>query len=77
VVTIDPPNHLSLLVKGPGFRVNHNYLLAARDDSTEVTITGDYGGLIGGFVSRFMRGSITRDLVDELAAIKRASEPGS
>jgi uncharacterized protein YndB with AHSA1/START domain len=76
VVEIRPPERLSLLVKGPGFRVNHVYQLSPRDDKTEVTIIGEYRGLIGGLVVRFMRGSVTRDLTDELGAIKRAAEAG-
>ena len=74
VVEIHPPERLSLLVKGPGFRVNHIYELHPSGDKTDVTITGEYRGLIGRFVVRFMRRSVHRDLTDELAAIKRAAE---
>ena len=74
VVELRPEERLSLLVKGPGFRVNHIYELNAREDGTEVTMTGEYQGIIGKLAVRFMRGSVRRDLVDELAAIKRAAE---
>ena len=74
VVELRPEERLSLLVKGPGFRVNHIYELHAREDSTKVTMTGEYRGVIGKLVVRFMRGSVRRDLVDELAAIKQAAE---
>ena len=74
VVELRAEERLALLVKGPGFRVNHIYELHAREASTELAMTGEYQGIIGKLVARFMRGSLRRDLVDELAAIKRAAE---
>ena len=74
VVELGPPNRLVLLVKGPGFRVNHIYELHPEGDGTKVVMTGDYRGVIGWFVTKFMTRSLRRDLTDELAAIKRAAE---
>ena len=74
VVELQPEKRLVLLVQGPGFRVHHTYELDPSGGGTVVSLTGDYRGMIGGLVSRFMRGSIRRDLVDELAAIKGAAE---
>ena len=76
VVEIRPPERLTLLVKGPGFRVHHTYELRTGGDHTGVTLTGDYRGVIGRLVARFMRGSVQRDVIDELAAIKVAAEAG-
>ncbi len=77
VVEMHPPERLVLLVKGPGFRVTHSYQLRRKEDKTEVTMSGDFGGLIGKLVVRFMRRSVRRDLTDELAAIKGAAETKS
>ena len=74
VVEIRPPGRLTLLVRGPGFRVNHVYELRPAGDTTSLTLTGHYSGLIGRLVARFMRRSVRRDLTDELAALKRAAE---
>ena len=73
---MSPPEQLSLLVKGLGFRVNHIYELRSDDGGTELTITGVFGGVAGGLLVRMMPGSVRRDLLDELAAIKVASEEG-
>lgn len=77
VVEMRSSQRLTLLVKGPGFRVHHIYDLHPEGDITNVTLTGQYHGIIGGLVTRFMSGSLRRDLTDELAAIKRAAEAGS
>ncbi len=77
VVEMHPSEKLTLLVKGPGFRVFHTYQLRPSGDGTEITMTGDYGGLIGKLVVRFMSRSLRRDLTDELAAIKRAADADS
>ena len=74
VVELHPPERLVLLVKGPGFRVTHSYQLRPSENKTEVTMSGEYGGLIGAMVVRFMQRSLRRDLTDELAAIKGAAE---
>ena len=76
VVEIRPPEQLTLLVRGPGFRVNHVYELRPDSENVSLTLTGHYSGLVGSLVARFMSGSIRRDLTDELDAIKRASEAG-
>ena len=67
---------LTLLVKGPGFRVNHTYELRMSDDRTELSLTGDYRGFVGPLVVRAMRRSVRRDLSDELGAIKAGAEAG-
>lgn len=74
VVAIEPPGRLVLVVKGPGFRVTHSYELRPEPGGTTLALVGDYQGLMGRLVARFMRKSIHRDLTDELAAIKRAAE---
>ena len=74
VVELRSPQLLSLLVKGPGFRVTHTYELEPSGDRTNAMIRADYRGIIGRLVARFMRGSIRRDLTDELSAIKAAAE---
>ena len=74
VVEFQPPRRLSLLVKGPGFRVNHIYDLTANEETTDVALTGRFRGIVGRLVRRFMRGRVRRDLTDELAAIKAAAE---
>ena len=74
VVELGPPERLTLLVKGPGFRVNRTYELCERGSETRVTLTGEYRGVVGRLVARLMPRSIRRDLVDELAAIKAAAE---
>ncbi len=74
VVQIEPEKRLVLLVKGPGFRVHHSYALSSGGVGTVVSMTGEYHGLVGALVTRFMRGSLRRDLVDELTAIKHAAE---
>ena len=76
VVEIHPPERLTLLVRGPGFRVNHLYELRPDGNDVTVMLSGHYGGLVGSLVARFMSGSIHRDLTEELDAIKRASEAG-
>ena len=76
VVEINPPERLMLLARGPGLRVNHVYELRPAGDSTSLTLTGHYGGLVGSLVARFMGRSVRRYLTDELHAIKRASEAG-
>ena len=76
VVDVRSPDRLSLLVKGPGFRVTHAYELEPSGDHTKVMITADYRGIVGRLVTRFMGGSIRRDLTDELSAIKAAAEAG-
>ncbi len=76
VLELRPPEQLTLLVKGPGFRVTHMYGLRSSGAETQVTMTGDYRGLIGALVSRFMSRSLRRDLTGELDAIKRAAESG-
>ncbi|MSQ22147.1 MAG: hypothetical protein EXR53_02400 [Dehalococcoidia bacterium] len=77
VVEVHPPERLVLLVKGPGFRVTHSYRLQPTGVKTEVTMSGEYGGLIGSLVVRFMQRSVRRDLTDELAALKGAAEASS
>ena len=74
VVDLRPKEHLAFLIKGPGVRINHIYELGADTDRAAVTITDEYRGYIGNLVVRFMRGSVRRDLVDELAAIKWGAE---
>ena len=74
VVEINPPERLSLLVKGPGFRVTHSYGLHPGVEETTVTIRADYRGPIGRLALRLMSGSVRRDLTGELAAIKTAAE---
>ena len=74
VVEFEPPRRLSLLVKGPGFRVNHVYELTPNEEATSVALTGRFRGVVGRLVARFMRGRVMRDLTDELAAIKAAAE---
>ena len=74
VVEFQPPRRLSLLVKGPGFRVNHVYELTPNQEATELVLTGRFRGVVGSLVARFMRGTVQRDLTDELAAIKAAAE---
>ncbi|MBI4336774.1 MAG: SRPBCC family protein [Chloroflexi bacterium] len=74
VVEMRPRERLVLLVKGPGFRVRHIYELYPDGEATKASITGEYGGLIGQLVVRLMRGSVQRDLIDEMEAICRASE---
>ena len=64
VVEINPPERLTLLARGLGFRVNHVYELRPADDSTSLTLTGHYGGLIGSLVARFMGRSVRRDITD-------------
>ncbi|MBI2856281.1 MAG: SRPBCC family protein [Chloroflexi bacterium] len=75
VVEIRPQERLALLVKGPGFRVNHVYELRPSGDGTDVALAGEYGGIIGRLAARFMGGSVRRDLVEELAAIRSSAEP--
>ncbi|MBI4198871.1 MAG: SRPBCC domain-containing protein [Chloroflexi bacterium] len=77
VIAMEPPASLVLLVKGPGFRVTHSYELHPEGTSTRLVMAGDYQGIIGRLVGRFMRKSVRRDLSDELAAIKRAVEASS
>ena len=77
VVEMRPHERLTLLVKGFGFRVYHTYELRASGNHTTATLTGDYRGFIGRLALRIMSGSVRRDLVDELAAVKAASESGS
>ena len=74
VVEIRRSERLVLLVRGLGFRVNHVYELQPAGDGTSLMLGGHYSGVIGRLVTRFMRGSVRRDLIDELDAIKRASE---
>lgn len=74
VVEISESERLTLLVKGPGFRVHRSYLLSGDGDRTSLGIHADYRGLIGRFALRFMGGSVRRDLADELAAIKASAE---
>ncbi|MBI4312296.1 MAG: SRPBCC family protein [Chloroflexi bacterium] len=71
---IQPKERLTLLVKGPGFNATHEYRLAAQGGAVQVTIAARYGGLMGGVFGGLMKGSFQRDLVDELAAIKKAAE---
>ena len=76
VVGIHPPERLTLLVKGPGFRVTHTYELRPTGEGTDVALAGVYRGLIGSLVARFMRNSVRRDIVDELDAIRLSLEAG-
>ena len=71
VVEFQPPQRLSLLVKGPGFRVNHVYELTPNEEATDVALTGRFRGVIGRLVARFMRRRVQRDLTDELAGRSR------
>lgn len=77
VAAIEPPTRIVLLVKGPGFRVTHGYELSPEQGGTKLVMRGDYRGLIGRLVVRLKRGSVQRDLIDELTAIKRSVEAGS
>lgn len=61
-------------MKGPGFQARHSYEVQAEEQGTKVTMTGAFSGVIGSLVGRFMKGSVRRDLRDELAAIKQAAE---
>ncbi|MSQ32946.1 MAG: polyketide cyclase [Dehalococcoidia bacterium] len=74
VVELRPRERLALLVKGPGFHARHAYELRAAGEATTVTMSAQLGGLLGTLAQQFMRGSVRRDLADELAAIKRAAE---
>ena len=74
VVEMRPPELLSLEVRGPGFRVSHTYELQPSGDQTGLTLTALFRGLIGRLVARFMRSSVSRGLIDELAAIRAAAE---
>ena len=74
VVTFRPGERLSLLVKGPGFQATHTYLLSPSGNGTEVRMTGEFRGILGRLAARFMRGSVERDLTDELSAIKTSAE---
>ena len=74
VVEIRPPERLALLIKGPGFQARHTYELTPSGDRTQVTLTAEFGGIIGRMSARFMRGSLERDLKEELAAIKASVE---
>ena len=74
VIEMRPPERLALLVTGLGFRVTHTYELSTARNGTTVTLTGDYQGLVGALVMRFMRGTARRDLADELGAVQRAAE---
>ncbi len=74
VVELRPRERLALLVKGPGFHARHAYELRAAGVATTVTMSAQLGGFLGTLAGRFMRGSVRRDLTDELEAIKRAAE---
>ena len=74
VVEVRRGELLTLLVKGPGFRVNHTYELRGSGDGTELSLTGDYCGVVGSLVVRVMRRTVRRDLLRELQAIRAAAE---
>ena len=74
VVSLRASDTLSLRVQGPGFRVFHSYEVTPRGSATEVSLSADYRGIIGRLVGKFMRGSLRRDVADELAAIQAAAE---
>jgi hypothetical protein len=65
---------LVMLVKGPGFSARHIYELRGSPQGTALTMTGQYSGIVGALAGRFMKGSVSRDLKDELAAIKAIAE---
>jgi hypothetical protein len=74
VTAMDEGRALTLVVKGPGFRATHHYGLQAKGGTTELSLTGQFGGLLGGIFAILMGNSVRRDLRDELAAIKAAAE---
>lgn len=74
VTAMDEGRSLTLLVKGPGFRASHHYEVGAVGDATELSLSGEFGGLLGGIFTALMRSSVRRDLRDELSAIKAAAE---
>ncbi|MBI2935456.1 MAG: SRPBCC family protein [Chloroflexi bacterium] len=76
VIEMRRPERLVLEVRGPGFRGVHVYEVHTAGDHTTLTLAAQYGGVLGLLMGRFMRGSVRRDLADELAAIKRAAEAG-
>ncbi len=76
VQVLKAPERLTLLVKGPGFWARHDYQVSATGDKTSVTLTGEFGGPMGVLFGALGKGSIQKDLVDELAAIKKAAEAG-
>ena len=76
VAELRPPERLVLVVRALGVRAQHVYGLRADADATVVTMTGHYGGPLGGIFGRLMRGAARRDLYDELQAVKLAAEAG-
>jgi hypothetical protein len=74
VAAMEEGRSLTLSVKGPGFRATHRYEVREAGGATEASLTGEFGGLLGGVFTVFMGGSVRKDLRDELAAIKAAAE---
>lgn len=57
-----------------GFRAHHLYAVEPSSDGATVTITAHWGGVLGSAMGTLMRGSVRKDLLDELDAIKGTAE---
>ena len=76
VIEMRQGERLALQVRGPGFRAIHVYEVRPAGNQTTLLLGAQYGGIVGGLMGRLMRGSVSKDLADELAAIKSAAEAG-
>ncbi|MYB84695.1 MAG: hypothetical protein F4X54_08180 [Chloroflexi bacterium] len=75
VASVCPPEYLETRFGIPVlFSGAHAYTVSGTAEGASVRIDGEFSGLLGSTLTRLMRSSASRDLRDELAAVKAASE---
>ena len=77
VTDIQPPERLSLELQGHRFKSSRLYELRGTGGTTNLILTTEFGGIMGGAVGLVRGGSVRLDLVDELQAIRQAAEAGA
>jgi len=77
VTELQPPERLFLALQGHKFKSSRLYELRGTGGTTNLILTTDFGGIMGGAIELLRGRAVRLDLVDELQAIRQAAEAGA
>lgn len=76
VTEFDPPKGFTWVSRSPGVVATARHVIVPRASGSRVTLSVHFGGTLGWFVARMVRGLTERYSAMEAAGLKRRSEAG-